>query len=626
MLDSDSDSKKEALRIQAAAVAAQQAALTEEEIRLHQQRLALDQQEAQLSTHLEDKRRRLIEIRDQARQAQAALKEERETFEARVHEMTAHLTETRAEAEACKQEALRERQHILQLRQRLKKRWHRHWTAERIKLRMRESELETARRHLEDQQARVQEDQNALNRARLWFNGEMELGRRRLQEGWDALHQEQQQWQQAREQEQTIQDARDHELTTRTFALHTAARELAEQRRHWEIVREHLEQESEGLEARIANSRRKLLQNENELTRRKLILTTEETITSQVGTTGSIVAAKLARDTLQWRLAALEKLSEELADQRIHLTEQLERLLLVQEDWEQQRQTAMADLERNAALLHQRAEALTLREQELEDATIRCDQRQADIAYVRRYLESWQARLTARAAAWERERECCVADVAARERLADHRLDVLLRIGRLWQQRRREEVEHLQAEYAACAELRLEMDHCRHEWLDRHEALAATQRNLAEKLALLDLAVASEPEALSDDADNVRLKQFQKRLTAIGTAAEKTLAREYHALATEAARVEERFGQVHPYAQKILLLETTLVKEQQERDLIQAQAEEDSGRLRFDLERFQTQQQTYDHQVTELSDEVERLALLLFEYSDTNTQPAVQAA
>ena len=57
----------EALRIQAAAVAAQQASLMEEEIRLQHRRVALEQQEQQLATHLEEKRRRLISLRDEAR-------------------------------------------------------------------------------------------------------------------------------------------------------------------------------------------------------------------------------------------------------------------------------------------------------------------------------------------------------------------------------------------------------------------------------------------------------------------------------------------------------------------------------------------------------------------------------
>src|SRR5262245_30368916 len=45
----------EALRVQAAAVAAQQVALLEDEVRLNDRRAALEQQEQQLANHLEDK-------------------------------------------------------------------------------------------------------------------------------------------------------------------------------------------------------------------------------------------------------------------------------------------------------------------------------------------------------------------------------------------------------------------------------------------------------------------------------------------------------------------------------------------------------------------------------------------
>src|SRR6266446_5177471 len=51
--------KQEALRLQAAAVAAEQSALTEEEIRLQQRRLGLAQQEKQLSALLEERQQRL---------------------------------------------------------------------------------------------------------------------------------------------------------------------------------------------------------------------------------------------------------------------------------------------------------------------------------------------------------------------------------------------------------------------------------------------------------------------------------------------------------------------------------------------------------------------------------------
>ena len=70
--------EREALRIQAAAVAAQQMALVEQERRLKQSKTALEQQESQLASHLEEKRRRLAEFRDQCQEARAKLKTEQE--------------------------------------------------------------------------------------------------------------------------------------------------------------------------------------------------------------------------------------------------------------------------------------------------------------------------------------------------------------------------------------------------------------------------------------------------------------------------------------------------------------------------------------------------------------------
>src|SRR2546423_392053 len=80
----------DALRIQVAAVAAQQAALAEEELRLQQRRGALEKQEAQLAAHLDDRRRRLLELQDEIKTERAALEQQR----------AAQLGELRQEKEA----------------------------------------------------------------------------------------------------------------------------------------------------------------------------------------------------------------------------------------------------------------------------------------------------------------------------------------------------------------------------------------------------------------------------------------------------------------------------------------------------------------------------------------------
>ena len=118
----------DALRIQAAAVAAQQAALTEEEFRLQQRRSALEKQEAQLAAHLDDRRRRLLELQDEIKTERAAIEQER----------TVLLRELRQE----KENAERERQRFVDLRNRQKQRWQAHWRQQEATLKRREHELD----------------------------------------------------------------------------------------------------------------------------------------------------------------------------------------------------------------------------------------------------------------------------------------------------------------------------------------------------------------------------------------------------------------------------------------------------------------------------------------------------
>src|SRR5262245_58348867 len=78
--DASGSREKEALRIQAAAVAAQQAALAEEEARLLQKHGALQQQEEQLARHLEEKRRKLVQLHEQVQASRVSLHNEQKTY------------------------------------------------------------------------------------------------------------------------------------------------------------------------------------------------------------------------------------------------------------------------------------------------------------------------------------------------------------------------------------------------------------------------------------------------------------------------------------------------------------------------------------------------------------------
>src|SRR5262249_21476632 len=263
---------QEALRVQVAAVAAQQAALTEQESRLQQRQAALEQQEAQLAAHLEEKRRRLLELREELRQAHARLKSERAAHEAEARERLAALETAHQEAADAQQQAQAERQRLVSLRVRLKRRWHRHWAAERAATRQREPALVRSQRNLESEADRAQRERAQLEQAFAQFQAETELGRRQLQVAWDALRAEQRQWCKERDERNAALDRRTTRCAQREKAALEIERGLAARQQQWERVRLAREKETDGLENRIRNQRRKLLDQEQEAARLEAVI------------------------------------------------------------------------------------------------------------------------------------------------------------------------------------------------------------------------------------------------------------------------------------------------------------------------------------------------------------------
>jgi len=326
--------EKEALRIQAAAVAAEQAALTEQEIRLQQRSVALEQQEKQLAAHLEDKRQRLLALRDEIRQARANLVNERALYEKRVAQVLVNLEQSRREVNANFHQAKAERHRLRQLQRRLKQRWHRHWAAEREAMRQREAELDGQRSRLEKERLRLEHEKASLAQSQMRLKDETQLARRDLQAEWDKLHQEKaalgEHWQ---------------SLEQRETQLLEAQQRLAADQEQGEAARANLKQEIEGLENRVQNLRRKLLDQTKEVARleasgRSLQSLRTSNVSAplspveQVSASAAVVAESRIADLeerewqvqqleleLQSRTAALETLADELADQRLQLAE-----------------------------------------------------------------------------------------------------------------------------------------------------------------------------------------------------------------------------------------------------------------------------------------------------------------
>ena len=358
-------------------------------------------------------------------------------------------------------------------------------------MRQQEEELAGQRRRLEQDTEQLQRDRAAFDQERLRCNGEVELERRRLQAGSAELHDEQEQGRAQREQD--LADLREQTLLLeqREAAIAEAVRQQDAQQQQWQQTKVVLQQEVQGLENRVANQRRKLVEQERELARLEqagrelqnpplravppvspapalpVIDSVEETLPPFVRVTWTGAPRleqekqrlRQAEAELQQRVAALEKLSGKLSDQRLHLAEQSERLLQAQQSWQQDRANAATELEKVSLGLHEREQELVNKERGQQTRSVLCAQREQELGQRERDLEGWQTRLTARTTTWEGERDRRLVELRTREDLAVRQLAAIAGLRDAgWS--RRQEVDRLRAEHAACVKLARNVSPC----------------------------------------------------------------------------------------------------------------------------------------------------------------------
>lgn len=700
--------EREALRIQAAAVAAQQAALAEEESRLQQRRAALKQQEEQLSAHLEEKRRRLLELRDQLRAAQSALRNDQSGHEAKVRTARQEISTVRRELAEAKKHVQSERERLAKLAKRVKRRWQQQTAAERTAIQQREAEVVRRQREIDDEKEKLRQERDALNQTRLRANGEIELSRRQLKADWEAFREEQRREDERIQHEHADLRTRSLSLDQRSAALAHAERALEDHRRHWQTVHIQLEREAEGLENRIRNYRCKISDLEKQLLDAQsraavsaqaaaaAAVTPNETAASATDDTAAAAAttpsaegevplepddgpapqpatekaaetkaapaivaqeapqpatqgfglapalpvpatagptipeeAKSERlpgpdenQVVRERVAHLEKLSGELADQRLHLVEQCQRMVEAQHNWQEERDAAAAELEDLGKRLHARELELNQRQQSVQTAEQRQRQLHEQALAVQRRLEAWQTRMGARESTWESDRDRLLFDIQSKEKLADQRLQAIGQLHERWLRRRRREIQWIQAERNASAKLRQDYAALRQDLLRRSAYLERAQRSLAEKALAIEQfqqeCVASSPYPA---AASRRLEKLRSRWASLGTAAQKAVSEQRQALEKEAAELDQYFGRLKKQSDKIAAQEAELARQLSTWEHARLVANDEMSKLRTDLTSSQAQRDRYEKQVNDLRDEVERLARLLLD----EPEPAVLA-
>lgn len=611
-------------------------------LRPRQRRADLEQPESRPADHLEEKRRRLIELRDQTRASRAAFKNERDAHEQQVAETARALAAAQDEVADSQKQAQLERRRLLALRQKLKRRFHRNWAAERAAMQRREAEVAREHRDLEKEGAALRHDREELFRAGLRFNGDMELKKRQLQDAGNQLRQEQCLWEERRARGQTDAKVRGQSLDRREQIVVDAERALADQKQEWEEKRRQLEKETEGLEIRIRNQRRKLLELEQEAARIEeeirsrndrvqatLVPDAAASAPSGAPATEGVQEKRLreAESDLERRAAALEHLSCELADQRLYLAEQCQRFAQAQARWQQERDTAADHIEPLAQRLQEREQALQAHEQTLAAREDELRHHQNEVAQTRVRLKAWQARLAARTAGWDGERQRLLANIQKQKERAQEHLGSVASLRQRWHQRRRQELAQLQSRLAACAKLLQQCSTLRDDWLRRGDDLEKDRRALAERTLALEehrlsyLKKSADPEAVEE-----RLERLCRHWSSEFVSAAQPWTRAREALAVETDRLEQHISLLRKETARLAHKEADLARRETEQENKQLLAEAEVAGARRELESLKNQGEIYERQLRELNDELERLARTLIDHDDPGSLPRAQAA
>jgi chromosome segregation ATPase len=640
------DAQRDALRIQTAAVAAQQAALLEEELRLQQQQGALTQQQDQLATHLEEKRQRLVQLAEQVQSTRATLQREREELD--------RQTASRAEEQAACRTALDDERNKLQaerrrasrLRQRLKQRFHRRLLAERLQLRKRQDATMAQRQQLQQEWDQLNKERAALTEARLAFNGEAELGKRQLQAEWQKLWHEVKRWKGDRDKKEAELAARAQALRQCQALLTDAERALSDDRYQWEQKRRIVEQEIQGHETRLINQRRKLHEQQAELARTQAPLRLDggdimpmavlveadpkylepPSPDFQVVTVHEAHLRELEHQINQ-RVAWLDRVAEDLADQRLELVEHWQRVAQTQEEWLRAHRSAADQLQALAEDLPAKEQLLLARQDALEAAEANLQKRQHEISSFRQHVEGWAARVRLRETTWESERDRVLADVRGREVLTAKHMQAIVNLRQRWVKKRRQELDLLRAERAACEKLRLEYANLRQECWKRSLALEQQECDLTEKTLALE-EYRQQFILRAQDAAGVesKLERIRRRWSQENAATMRTTAEQLQRLQDESAQLQQRGRELLKAAEEVTAREATLAQRQAawEEKLTQAEAQE--GRLAQQLESLLSQRDRTERQVAELQNEVERLARVLLDELEQPSMGLSQAA
>ena len=486
------EEERQALRAQAAGVAAQQAFLFQEELRLSQMEKASQEKEKQLGMHFKEKHLRQVQVQRTLKLRFNKLKQKETAL--------IELMKEQQQGLESQTEAAKSAQHRYEsLRNKLKSRWKIIARRQLAILASRNSAIDESMGKLSKEYEHIVREKKALEEAGALFDANCEKENRRLKESYDQLDIEQQQRSlKANAREMDLQH-REKELASIRLQLDQAQAILEQDRKHWDTYLTRLKLEEEGLEKRILNLREKLPDS-------AWPLPETETISREANPRNHAIP-----DEAGSLMSQLEGMASHLDDQRLVLLEAWHNLEQRKIIWEKEQNNLLVQLDVAGNDLVRRQKQIEQRESVLvqkEESSTRLEQQ---LSRQRKQLEADQAVYKIQLKSFETERKSLLQELEARSEMIE-------KLTRLNDEARREllqrgirERDELQKEKSRLDEIRISANNIWKEYQNKLHDLEFQKQSLAiTELALGRMTL----EVLAGSKDGVgadrRLEKIRK--------------------------------------------------------------------------------------------------------------------
>ncbi len=639
--DAPVEEYREVLRIQAAAVAAQQIALEEEEARLLHRRHDLQQQEEQLAAHLDEKQRQVQLWSDYTKAERDTLRKEKLDQEKRLDKLEQELYQAKQEVGRDHQKLTQERQHIHKVYQRLRQRWQRQWTAEKERHQKLAKKLHADACSLDEREHALVAKEASLMQVILRHNAERELGTRQLQDARATLTKDQASWRRRRSHEFLVLKGMQRQADETQLRLEQARQLLVEEKGAWDKQLDSLQKELHGLNNRIIHQCGRVQEQSEELAGleaqlrdRQLQVKQLPPLATEVIPDDSAATAPLCdvivvsenaepapgepavAENWQRRFAGLDQLANELADQRVHLLEQYQRLAEIQDAWQHQRAQTSAELETLAQRLVEREQDIAQRAHQTSVVEQTLYSRQQEIETLRAEIHAWRTQLETRAQALEQEHRRQTDEVGQTKALLEEQIAGLAKLRLRWNQRRQHELEQLRANHTVLDEQQTKTLEQRQGLFEKGQQLDEEKRILAEKALALEQYRQEVFFRAKDPAAQRRVERLRRRWLALNAGLIRNAKAEREAAKKELQHLETRRTELNKTTMQATQHEASLTEKQvtlEEREgtlkVRQALVEQTIGKLEGEREQTQTQH-------LRLQDEIDTLAKAVYDDMD----------